>query len=43
MIGSFKTTMVEYFAEHHAAIAETVAAAALVVVTMVRGGVGQAS
>ena len=42
MFGSIKTAMVEYFDEHYAAIAETVAMTALAVVTMARGGARQA-
>ena len=37
MTGSFKTTMVKYFAKPHAAVVETVVAVALASVTMVRG------
>lgn len=41
MIGSFKTAMVGYFVERHAEIAETVAAAALAVVTTAGTGAGR--
>ena len=37
MFGSFKTTMVEYFDEHYAAIAETIVAAAIAAVTTAMG------
>ena len=42
MIGSFKTAMVQYFVEHHAAIAKTATAAASTSIRMARRGAGRA-